>query len=135
MPSEKTVKRQHSCSRGWHPRRRGWGWRPSRGWTLASRGAGASPVEGDAAEAGVGSLAGSSGRIVWPPEARVVSNRKKAALDESPSDDRLPNRQINKPKKSVHVDFLPRKKAGKPVGFWATKLALNIACIKKIIYN
>lgn len=59
------------------------------------------------------------------PRPGLFPTGKKAALDESPSDDRLPNRQINKPKKSVHVDFLPRKKAGKPVGFWATKLALN----------
>lgn len=83
-----------------------------------------SAVGGDAAEVGVGSVVGSSGRIVWPPEVKVVSNRKKAALDESPSDDGLPNRQMNKPKKIVRVDFLPRKKVGKPVGFWAAKLAL-----------
>jgi hypothetical protein len=99
--------------------------RCSRGWTLASRGAGASAVGGDAAEARVGDVAGSLGRIVWPLEARVVSNWKKAALDESPSDDGLPNKQTDKSKKSVRVNFLPRKKTGKPMSFWAAKLALT----------
>jgi hypothetical protein len=32
----------------------------------------------DAAEARVGGVAGSSKRIIWPPEARVVPNQKKA---------------------------------------------------------
>ncbi|AQK72644.1 DNA-directed RNA polymerases II IV and V subunit 11 [Zea mays] len=99
--------------------------RCSRGWTLASRRAGASAVGEDAAEVRVGGVAGSSERIVWPPEARVVSNQKKGSLDESPSDDGLPNKQMNKPKKSVRVNFLPRKKARKPMGFWAAKLALR----------
>jgi hypothetical protein len=55
---------------------------------------------------------------------QVVSNQKKAALDESPSDDGLLNRQMNKRKKSIRVGFLSRKKAGKSVAFWAAKLAL-----------
>jgi hypothetical protein len=104
--------------------------RCSRGWTLASRRAGASAVGEDAAEVRVGGVARSSERIVWPPEARVVSNQKKGSLDESPSDDGLPNKQMNKPKKSVRVNFLPRKKARKPMGFWAAKLALRRCLLK-----
>jgi hypothetical protein len=121
MPSEKTVERQHSCSRGWRPGRRGWGWRrggaPEAGrwrrgeqgpqcWGRCCRGQGwrrrGIIEENHLASGGQG-----------------CSQPEKGSLDESPSDDGLPNKQMNKPKKSVRVNFLPRKKARKPMGFWA----------------
>ncbi|KAL5676178.1 hypothetical protein ACJX0J_012309, partial [Zea mays] len=65
------------------------------------------------------------------------SQPEKGSLDESPSDDGLPNKQMNKPKKSVRVNFLPRKKARKPMEKGPNRIrgALPLPLPHKPIYH
>jgi hypothetical protein len=128
MPSEKMVERHHSCSRGWRPGRRGWGWRrggaPEGGrWRRGEQGR--QSLGEMLPRPGLTASRDRRGESSGLQRPGLFSIGKKAALDESPSDDGLPNKQTNKPKKSVRVNFLPRKKTGKPMSFWAAKLALT----------
>jgi hypothetical protein len=64
----------------------------------------------DAAEARVGGVAGSSKRIIWPPEARVVPNQKKAPWTKARRMmDFQTNRWINPRKVFVWTFFLGKR--------------------------